>query len=251
VVAVDRRTGAPRWALRWGSGSGDTTPVVTDDLIYVTAWDNFGEPDLRQPIPTFAEARASWDKDNDGVLSQAGDMPGANWRIPLPQLDANQNGTLDEREWTRIAETVKTASEVDHGLIAFRPTGLGLLPATAVVWKETRGVAEVPSPLLYRGKVYMVTNGGILSALNAASGALVYRARLGAGGLYFASPVASGGRIYVASGEGVLTVISHGDSLDVLARNDFGEPIAATPALADGHVYVRTARHLYAFREGR
>jgi len=263
VLAVDRITGAPRWSLTWGSGSGDTTPAISGDLIYVTAWNNFGEPDLRLPIPTFAEAKASWDKDGNGVLSQpelpgggvtvmsridAGSTPGASYRVPLPAIDFNKDGALDEAEWGRVYDTVKMAANVDHGLIALRPGGTGVLPPETVVWKETRGVAEVPSPLVYRGKVYMVTNGGIMSVMNATSGALVYRERLGAPGLYFSSPVAAGGRIYVGSGEGVLSVIADADRLEVLARNDFGEPIVATPALADGHIYVRTARHLYAFR---
>jgi hypothetical protein len=179
----------------------------------------------------------------------AGSMPGAQWRLEAAQLDFNKDGALDESEWQRLVETLKMAANVDHGLIAIKPGGRGVLPPDTVVWKETRGVAEVPSPLAYRGKVYMVTNGGILSVLRAESGALVYRERLGAPGLYFSSPVATGGRIYIGSGEGVLSVLTDADRLEVLARNDFGEPIVATPALADGHIYVRTARHLYAFRD--
>jgi outer membrane protein assembly factor BamB len=264
VLAVDRLSGAPLWSLTWGSGSGDTTPAISGDLLFLTAWNNFGEPDLRQPVPTFADARAAWDKDRNGLLSEAelpaggvtimtridaGSMPGAQWRLEAAQLDFTKDGALDENEWQRLVETLKMAANVDHGLIAIKPGGRGVLPPDTVVWKETRGVAEVPSPLVYRGKVYMVTNGGILSVLRADSGALVYRERLGAPGLYFSSPVATGGRIYIGSGEGVLSVLTDADRLEVLARNDFGEPIVATPALADGHIYVRTARHLYAFGE--
>ena len=73
------------------------------------------------------------------------------------------------------------------------------------------------------------------------------RSRLGAGGLYYASPVAAGSHIYFASSEGVLTVIRAGDKLEVVARNDFGEPIFATPAIVDSKIYVRTASHLHAF----
>jgi hypothetical protein len=70
--------------------------------------------------------------------------------------------------------------------------------------------------------------------------------RLGAPGLYYSSPVASGGRIYFASGEGVVSVISDAAKPEVLARNDLREPIFATPALVDG-MSIRTSKHLYSF----
>ena len=65
--------------------------------------------------------------------------------------------------------------------------------------------------------------------------------------MYYSSPVAAGGNIYFASGDGVVSVLRAGDKLDVAARNDLGEPIFATPAILDGRLYVRTASHLYAF----
>jgi len=71
--------------------------------------------------------------------------------------------------------------------------------------------------------------------------------RLGAAGAYFASPVAAGGRIYFASGDGVVSVIGAGDKLEVLARNDLQEPLFATPAIVENVIYIRTPAHLYAF----
>ena len=102
-------------------------------------------------------------------------------------------------------------------------------------------------PLAYRGRVYAVTNGGIVSVLDEASGKLIYRGRLGAGGLDDASPIAAGDHVYFASAEGVVTVVRPGDKLEVVAHNDLGEPIFATPAVAQGRLYVRTTGHLYAF----
>jgi outer membrane protein assembly factor BamB len=93
----------------------------------------------------------------------------------------------------------------------------------------------------------MVTNGGILTCNDAKSGNVLYRGRLGAPGAYFASPIAANGKVYFASGEGVITVIREGDTLEVLARNELGEPIQATPAVIGNALYVRTAKRLYAF----
>jgi outer membrane protein assembly factor BamB len=95
--------------------------------------------------------------------------------------------------------------------------------------------------------VYTVTYGGVVSCLDAASGKVIFRGRLGALGAYFSSPVAAAGRIYFASEEGVVSVIGTGDKLDVLARNNLEEPIFATPAIVESVIYIRTPAHVYAF----
>ena len=99
--------------------------------------------------------------------------------------------------------------------------------------------------------MYTVTNGGVLTVLDASSGKLVHRGRLGAGGLYYASPIAAGDYVYFASSEGVITVVRAGDKLEVISRNDLAEPIFATPAIVEGNLYVRTTGKLYAFGAGK
>jgi outer membrane protein assembly factor BamB len=106
-------------------------------------------------------------------------------------------------------------------------------------------------PLWFNDRVYVVANGGTVSCLDAKSGQVVFRGRLGAGGAYFSSPVEAGGRIYFASYEGVVSVISGGDRLEVLAKNDLGEPLFATPAFTGNAIYIRTPTKLYAFMEPR
>jgi outer membrane protein assembly factor BamB len=78
---------------------------------------------------------------------------------------------------------------------------------------------------------------------------MLYRQRLGTGGFFYASPVAGNGTIYAPSYNGVVAVFKAGDQCQVLARNNLGEQIVATPALVDGRLYVRTEGHLYAFSE--
>ena len=101
---------------------------------------------------------------------------------------------------------------------------------------------EVPSPLYYDGRVHMIKNDGIVSCMDAETGKLLYRERLGAAGLYCSSPICADGRIYIASGTGVITVFKAGDTLQVLARNKLGEKVFATPAVGDNKLYVRTVR---------
>ena len=105
----------------------------------------------------------------------------------------------------------------------------------------------VASPLFYNGQLYTFQNGGIVNARVAKTGELLYTGRLGAPGYYYSSPVAADNKIYVASEEGVVVVLAAGGKLNVLATNRLDGAIMATPALAEGTIYVRTDSHLYAF----
>jgi len=136
-------------------------------------------------------------------------------------------------------------------MLAIRPGGKGEVAKDQVAWKEQHALPEVPSPLYYQGRLYVVTNGGIASCYDAQTGKMLYRQRLGTSGFFYASLVAANGNIYAASYNGVVAVFKSGDKCQVLARNNLGEQIAATPALVDGRIYVRTEGHLYAFGEGQ
>lgn len=120
---------------------------------------------------------------------------------------------------------------------------------TGVKWQENKSVPEVPSPLYYDGRVYIVKNGGITTCLDAKTGEVLYRKRLGAQGAYFSSPVVAQNRVYVVSGGGIITVFKTGDQFEILAKNDLGESILATPAVVEDKLYVRTEENLYVFGE--
>ncbi len=117
------------------------------------------------------------------------------------------------------------------------------------LWRyEKSFVGVVPSPLVLDGLIYTIKNGGILTVLRADTGEVVKMGRVGvAPASYSASPVATGGRIYFASEDGILTVVRAGKEWDLLASNDLGEPLFATPALADGRIYVRGQHSLFSF----
>ena len=89
----------------------------------------------------------------------------------------------------------------------------------------------------------------MLTCLEAATGKELFRERIGASGQYTASPIAVSDKIIAASVKGVVTVIQVDDELNVLAKNDFGEKIFATPAIAGNIIYLRTTGHLYALGE--
>ncbi len=132
-------------------------------------------------------------------------------------------------------------------VVAVRPGGAGEVNDTHIVWSEHKGTPGVPSPLYYNGRLYTFQNGGIVYSRKASSGELVFSGRTGAPGYYYSSPVAADNKIYVASEEGVVTVLDGGAELKVLATNKMDGQILATPAIVDGKIYLRTENRLYAF----
>jgi outer membrane protein assembly factor BamB len=105
----------------------------------------------------------------------------------------------------------------------------------------------MPTPLIYRGLVYVLNNNGVFDAYNLRTGEEAYRQRLpNIGSGFSASPVAADGRIYLSSEDGEISVIAAGTTFRQLATNDMGETLMATPALSEGTMYVRTAKNVVA-----
>jgi outer membrane protein assembly factor BamB len=105
----------------------------------------------------------------------------------------------------------------------------------------------MPTPLIYGRYLYVLGNAGVLDCYELESGAEVYRQRIEHKGSGFsASPVASDGKIYLSSEDGEIFVIKAGPQYELLAKNDIGEPVMATPAIAGGLLIVRGERRLRA-----
>ena len=115
-------------------------------------------------------------------------------------------------------------------------------------WTRFKELPLVPSPLLYDDVLYLIKDGGILTALDPLSGAVLKQGRLrNAIDGYTASPVAADGRIVFASESGKLTVVRAGAEWEDLGTHDLGETIYASPALAGDKVYVRTTDAIWCF----
>ena len=116
-----------------------------------------------------------------------------------------------------------------------------------VAWSQARDGGYMCTPLVYRGLVYIVKFNGILSAFDAHTGEHKYQERLAGGTAAFtASPVAGDGRIYLANEDGQVFVIKAGPTYELLALNDMGGPVLATPAISEGRLFFRTATQLLA-----
>lgn len=127
--------------------------------------------------------------------------------------------------------------------LAIRPDGEGDVTKTHIAWRLRRGAPHTPSPLLVGDELYLVSDGGIASCVNAKTGKPYWQERIG--GAYSASPVYADGKVYFQSEAGVGTVVRAGKDFEKLATNDMGEPTLASYAAADGALFLRTAEHLY------
>jgi outer membrane protein assembly factor BamB len=134
-------------------------------------------------------------------------------------------------------------------LVAVRAGGRGDITETHIVWEKTKALPYVASPTIHDGRVYYLKKGGFISCLDVSSGKMHYQERLGLGGEYYATPIGVGDRIVVAAERGAVFVLSNGDTFEVVARNELGEGMRATPAVVDNTLYVRTSDHLWAFGE--
>jgi outer membrane protein assembly factor BamB len=131
--------------------------------------------------------------------------------------------------------------------MGIRPDGAGDVTDTHVAWHEknvpARKASYVPSPLAHGRWFWVVSDLGWLSCFEAKTGKRQYMEQLGHH--HSASPVAAEGRLYFPSDEGVTYVVKAGPKFEVLARNDLGEEIYASPAVSRGQLFLRGARHLY------
>ena len=120
-----------------------------------------------------------------------------------------------------------------------------------VVWTADRDTPYVPSPLLYEGTLYFLkSNNGLLSAFDARTGKPHYQAqRIEALPTVFASPVAASGRVYILGQQGTAVVLKHGPAVEILATNTLDDRFDASPALAEGEMYLRGYKRLYCVAE--
>ena len=123
----------------------------------------------------------------------------------------------------------------------------GQTSSNAIAWSKTGRGSYMPTPLIYKGLLYVLANNGVLDVYNLKTGEEVYRQRLSTiGDGFSASPVAADGKIYLPNEDGDIMVATAGPEFKQLSVNPMGDLLMATPALSDGVMYVRTARSLFA-----
>jgi len=131
--------------------------------------------------------------------------------------------------------------------MAIKLGGNGDLTGTPnVPWQYAKGTAYVPSPILYGDYLYLTTDRGILTCIDAKTGEVKYEGgRIPIPATFTASPVAFEGKILMTSEDGDTFILKAGPKHEVLATNSVGEPVYASPAIADGRIFIRGEKNLY------
>ncbi len=227
VLAVDIRTGNTVWRTprdelpSWGTPSvyrGDSgLELVTNASKFIRGydprtgrelWKLGGSSDITAPTPVFSD---------NLIIVASGRQPEA----PIFAIRPGASGDITLRGRSRANDFV--------------------------AWSRLRRGPYMPTPLIYRGSLYILNNSGILDSYDLETGEEIYRRRIPHAGFGFsASPVAADGKMYLSGEDGDMLVIRAGPEPEVIATNPMGEPLMATPALSQGTMYVRGARHVFA-----
>ena len=243
MVSYAVETGKELWRVRGLTYQVKSIPVIEGDTLYFNGWAPGGMPSRRAVLPQFPEMLAKYDADKDGKLSKA-EVPKewhpGNW----PMQDLDKDTVFNAREW-KYYSARRTST---NSTMAVKLGGRGDVTDTHVLWQHQKSLPDVPSVLVYRGVLYQVKKGGIVTSLDPKTGKVLKLGRLrDALDDYYASPVATNGKVYMASMAGKVSVLKAAGEWEVLHTNDFGEDIFATPAILDGRMYVRTSKNLYCF----
>jgi outer membrane protein assembly factor BamB len=218
VVALDTRTGQVRWQTprRQPFDQAYTTPLV----IAVNGRD--------QLISVGAYRAAAYDPRTGREL----------WRVSYGSGFSNVPRPVYGHGLVYIATGFQQPT-----LIAVRADGTGDVTRSHVAWTMTRAAPYTPSPILVGDELYVVSDIGIATCLDATTGAVHWMQRLG--GNYSASPIYADGRVYFLNEEGTATVIAPGRAFQVLARNTLDGATLASIGVSGGSLFIRTDSHLY------
>ena len=218
VVALDKRTGKERWktSRRNPYAQAYTTPLA----IRVN--------DRDQIVSVGAFRAVAYDPGNGKEI----------WRVSYGDGFSNVPRPVFGSGLVFIATGFQQPS-----LIAVRADGTGDVTRTHVAWTLARGAPHTPSPLLVGGELYVISDAGIATCLDAATGAVRWQQRLN--GTFSASPVFADGRIYYLSEQGVTTVIAPGTEFRRLATNALDGATLASMAISGQALFIRSNSHLY------
>jgi outer membrane protein assembly factor BamB len=230
ILALDAKTGAEVWKT-----ARPTTGFPKSSWMTPFIWKHDGRTEI---VTTGHGLVISYGRDGAELWRAGGmSMPTAS---PLAAGGLLYVGTGAQGDANRPFLAIKPGASGD---ISLKP---GTRSNDFIAWSNPRASGYTPSALVYDGRAYLIHDTGILTVLDAKSGELVYRMRVGGGGHTFsASPIAVGGRILLLTEEGLTFVLDAGAEYKEIARNDLAEMTLASPAVAGDAIYLRTESKLY------
>lgn len=226
VVALDKRNGKELWRTARDEVSTWATPLLIE------------HKGRKQLVISATKKVRAYDPDNGKQIWECAGLGVNAIAAPVWQGDL----------------VYAMTGHINPKLMAIRLGREGDLTGTdAVVWSHTRGLSYTPSPVLHQGKFYALTDNGMLSCFDAATGKPYYhQQRLPQPDSFKASPVGADGKLYLASESGVVTVIKMGEQFEVLATNTLtDEFFVASPVVAAGELFLRSRSHLFCISDSK
>jgi len=216
IVALDKKTGEERWRANRPNLTRSYCPPVLIDV-----------NGKKQLVMTGSLCVASYDPDTGKQI----------WIVqgPTEQFVASIVYANDV--------VFLTYGFPKLGVMGIKPDGHGDVTKSHVIYNIEKGGGYVPSPIAHGEHFYVVTDNGIAACYDCKSGKNPWRERLGKH--HTASPVSAGGHLYFADDDGITWVLKAGDKFDVVAKNALEEECYASPAIAQGQMFIRTLNHLY------
>lgn len=239
VAGYDPATGRTNWSVGGVTNAPISVPVVVRNQVFVCE-------------PSFTDNPFKWDsllehdKDKNGkiALSELESMlPLFRLAKQVDERHGNSDGEIDAGELEKAFQSFVGGG----GLAGIEIDESGATPQARMKWTYRKSVPHIPSVLHHGGVLCFINDGGILTAVDPAGSEVVKRERLGHGSQYYASPVAAGGRLYLIDIDGKITVVEADGGWKAASTTELGEKCYATPAIANGRVYVRGERSLFCF----
>ena len=216
LVALDRQSGRQRWRTRRENKTRSYVTPIIREIDGIT-----------QMILSGSLCVASYDPRNGK----------RHWIVDGPTEQFVASMVYDGKY------VFATGGYPERHTLAIRPGGKGNVTDTHIAWRTTRGAAYVPSPIISGRYLLMVADSGIASCFEARTGKRHWMERLPGG--HSPSPVSADGLVYFVSDRGVTTIIRPSETFAVIAKNELGEPVSASPAISQGQIFLRTHQHLY------
>jgi outer membrane protein assembly factor BamB len=233
VVALDKRTGRTVWktnrSIDFQDLDANGKPAAEGDYRKAFATPHIaminGKPEL---ISLGSRAAYGYDPHNGQEL----------WRV-----EERGEYSASTRPTVGLGMIFFSTGFNTGQLFAVRGGGRGVITDSHVVWKVKRGVPNKPSVLRIEELLYMISDAGIASCVEAATGKVLWQERIG--GEFSASPAFADGKIWLFSEDGKTSVIAAGKKFQLLAENQLGDGFLASPAILDRALYLRSRTHLY------
>lgn len=251
LIGYDPKTGKRLWSAKTLLRNIKTTPVSLDGIIYVSLQSGGIANQWLASIDRWETGNSDGKVTKDEIQAFVGKVkvPEAFYKKTFDRGDLNKDGALEGKELdiAFLPPGNEAGAKFDEKpaqefILAVKGGGRGDVTKTHLLWKHpTKYTDHIVSPLISQDRMFLIKGGGISTCFEVGKGKKLWGPkRIQNECEYFASPIVGDGKIYIAGENGKIVVLEDGPEHKILAKNDMGDSILGTPAIADGRIFVRT-----------